>query len=1305
MNSRSLTALVVAASALSCAYAVAATSTKTVALRGFGTLQTTTREYAATRSSWVTFTATDPKHATLCGSKFIADLRGFGDIKPVADTNLPGTIVVLDRIAYWLVGVHGSACEVLCARSQTDLAALAKSAGASAWKPVPDAAYPPWLDCMDNAAMGFWFLGGGVLPKDVNADFAWLGENQFTGCVASGVEETRLIAPGVLDSNVLDWYGAMANKHKVPYRSLLCWTMPMQPPMLWNRSPLPYVRPADGAVPYPDMHSARLGVYDAFVPAPATDPYVLDLRRRVAAKSAEDPYFSGHHGVAELGGQTLVELSRYAGMESTTDAWHDYLRKDLGLTLVQASKRYRDNPNAYKSWADVAVPSLKDFTGLAKASLDLAGTWEGHADKSSAGTDARWFDTGAPSDWAAVRSNDPMLLEYANDAGNAPGYWLRRSFTLTADQLARFKAIHIARAGWHALSRPLAIAVYVNGHQLKDETVEHPLWPDQDQCLTLGDSAKVGENQIVVRARGPLSYIFASESGRWAYPSSNRALNQLWYDAIDFTVAYKLRSVENNLMAIRAGDPDRPIKLMAPWNVMDRIPDLCSKYGAYPHDTGQGGACWGPWMPRYVTWRGIPVSSEPGGPAGTPEDLRQHLTFYLMLGNSMVDEVFHVDQYRKPEMAKWIADNREMMRCIGKMDMPTPGIAVLRSLRSTRLGFQAPWSWDMARGEAQAVGRTADYVDLPDFAAGRANTFKVIIDDGTAVLTSADVDAIERYVRQGGTFVATNVTGMHTPDTANVWPISRLTGLAVKNPSAPFGNISFTADESLWPSLRGRELKSGGVALDWLKNNSAGTPLAQAAIVPDIKVIATWAGIPQAAGNIAIATRKIGKGTVVTIGSSFWRSAQDTNGHWVSRDTVSGYFDEFLASLGVPRESWVSGSPSLNQEVWAERWRSKNGVYDLYPVARINTNKSQPAVAADIKIRGAAADLRDLSSLGHPAVLAQSSADGFTLPATPLLPMECRVYASPRPDIERAAIYWLGVQERQWPALAPVSAKALPTAAQQAPDTIPLNDAWKMSANSDASDSWTSPTFDDRAWTSAAPATFAKLGIPEDSVVRFRRTVKLPATWRSQRVNLTFDCPYWFWGIKEQGKLWIHGTAQPSTTLPRWNNGSFVVDVTEFAKSGTVTIALEVDGHLKGSDPRRRPAGVSGTFLLQASPQPAKTITLDSWKVATDIGVFTDIVPGKTVTGKYLETTFTLPTSWPAQRLFLESPAPLRWLVLNDQIVACPDILHTLDVTGLVHRNGPNVLRWIQETNSVENPAGDHKFVGPPPPLSLSWRK
>ena len=85
----------------------------------------------------------------------------------------------------------------------------------------------------------------------------------------------------------------------------------------------------------------------------------------------------------------------------------------------------------------------------------------------------------------------------------------------------------------------------------------------------------------------------------------------------------------------------------------------------------------------------------------------------------------------------------------------------------------------------------------------------------------------------------------------------------------------------------GAELPGWGLVLDWLKNDLTGTPLVLA--VPpdaDIAVVAEWQGLKDIEGNIAVAIRRLGKGRVVALGSTFYRQGRDEGGRYVEEGTA-----------------------------------------------------------------------------------------------------------------------------------------------------------------------------------------------------------------------------------------------------------------------------------------------------------------------------------------------------------------------------------------------------------------------------------
>ncbi len=161
-----LTALLLAPRALP-GFACSASAQETLegyraAARGFGDVLRIYRQ-SEQQGSWTTFQAEDAVHARIVGSKRLADLLGFGDLKRVSDRRFPGTVLELDGAGCWLLGVENDRFHELFAPNQRELGELAKSAGA--WAAVPERAYPRWLDCFDTAGPGIWPALAGLLRQ------------------------------------------------------------------------------------------------------------------------------------------------------------------------------------------------------------------------------------------------------------------------------------------------------------------------------------------------------------------------------------------------------------------------------------------------------------------------------------------------------------------------------------------------------------------------------------------------------------------------------------------------------------------------------------------------------------------------------------------------------------------------------------------------------------------------------------------------------------------------------------------------------------------------------------------------------------------------------------------------------------------------------------------------------------------------------------------------------------------------------------------------------------------------------------
>ena len=244
---------------------------------------------------------------------------------------------------------------------------------------------------------------------------------------------------------------------------------------------------------------------------------------------------------------------------------------------------------------------------------------------------------------------------------------------------------------------------------------------------------------------------------------------------------------------------------------------------------------------------------------------------------------------------------------------------------------------------------------------------------------------------------------------------------------------------------------------------------------------------------------------------------------------------------------------------------------------------------------------------------------------------------------------------------------------------------------------------------------FGTLGLPEETKAVFEKTVAVPPGWKGRNVSLVFDAEHWFWGILPQGRLLVNGKAaaitQPIIPKPL---PSFSADVTEAAATGSLTIRLEVDGSGPGLANKNQPGqekkgkpkpnGVTGLFFLEATAPSTQTQPLPGpWYVAKEFNRLQPVKPGDKADGLYLETRFVLSDKSPGQRLFLTSPDPLGFVMLNGCPLLAPSSMKELDISGLAYRDGrENVLRSVPAAR--EPPRWNLRYTGAVPQLNLEWK-
>lgn len=1283
-------------------------------LRPFGKVLVTEKKLEGKTSTLVTLQAQSAQKAAMLASKLIADLKGFGDIRAVAG---PATSLALKDSGHWVIGVDASKVQVLFSESPERLGKLAKKIKASTWEPVQEHSYPRWLDRFDNDSVSMGFLGFGAMPQDIDDEIAWMGERRLNIAGNCYYQQDCTPAPGVFDFTIPDYYAKLCSDRNlalVPYTN---WGAPWRPTWIWNRVPLPHIIPEDGNfIAHKTLNEQKLAGYSEFEPVKATDGITNTAYRTQAEHFASLPSLNTQFGCPEIGHLITLSLSAIAGTPETKTAWHEYLQKKLGYDLAKAGTLYKGNPQAYTSWEDVELPTIKTFAGWnAGSCLDLRGTWDFKPGQIN--PQAPVAATPDNEGWAPLRTDDPIVLIHAGRHGDSAnlnlGTWMRRNFEIGQGKAPHFKYLHLSRNNWHGeVSAPCD--VYINGKKLKNISELHPTVFDYDLCYEVENTLTEGKNQILVNTHGtPIpGYIFLGSTGRWGYPSDNPWLNRQYFDVTEFAAHYRMQGIENTLRALRSGDPQgRPLQAMCPWDFVDISFDIFKKYGAYAHDTGQGGSCWAPWMARYYSTRGMPFSSEPGGPPSDPATMRQLITLWTLLGDDAVNLLFDPSQYRyrdKNSVGGWIENNAELLRCVGKMDMGKADVLVMRSIRdASRLRFISPWRMDVSRGDLQTVGRTVNLIDPSDLVSGTLPLeSNVVFDAGSELLTEEEISGIERFVRNGGTFVAFERTGVHTPEKAYAWPISKLSGLEVVQNNGVKGAIQFTETETLWPSLQGKEIPVRGTVYDFTHTAMEGDGLAMEPSAKDVEVIARWANREPGKGDIAVAMRRLGKGKIITVGANFWRFAKDEGGRFVTEPDTHPYLDELLASLNIPAKSFRDPKMPLAGQLFLERWQSKNGLYDLYVAGRIGDIKGNPdKFTFGFDAPNPPSSLTELSAQQHPETPFQYADGRLTVRDIELLPMQLRIFAAPRSDLSRAPLVWLQSLAKRWPVLPEIPKSEIPSPSETDSTVLALNKDWTLCPGGERWGETPPAAFDWAQGRRVELGAFANLGLENNALAHFRKEFTVPPEWKGTRIKLSFAAVYWHWGIMPNGRLWVNGQPAPiAQPLTIRADGSFVFDLAPDA-NGKVVLELEIDGHLNPGERRPRPSGVTGVFFAQSDPQPIQSNPLNgAWQAFCDINTSTPVETGKKARYVYLEKRFTLPAknAWPTSRPFLESPGHLGWLILNNHVVSTPGSMNRLNISGLLrHDGGENILRWVPV--SMERPSVSRTIEGIVPELSIAW--
>ncbi|MEI8194704.1 MAG: hypothetical protein WCI73_02220, partial [Phycisphaerae bacterium] len=432
----------------------------------------------------------------------------------------------------------------------------------------------------------------------------------------------------------------------------------------------------------------------------------------------------------------------------------------------------------------------------------------------------------------------------------------------------------------------------------------------------------------------------------------------------------------------------------------------------------------------------------------------------------------------------------------------------------------------------------------------------------TTIMEPATVAAIEAWVRAGGVFVTRIQTGRHTPEQADAWPISKLTGYGVTRldpvagqgvPRRKFvvapGQTVFAADA-------------------WDQNNRYAHGQTLQKVDPACQDLLLWED-----GGVAAGLRPLGKGMVVNLG--------------VDHDLPDVVAKILTWRQLTPLPVAVTPGPRTSG-IMPCHYLSNNGLYEVW---RVWNQKNEASGPFTLRFNLPAKPAFCLDVLSGQEVALKEIEGGWGFKDLQYGALEQRAYLTPRGQIERSTLDWFTLQRNWWrgttPPRPPHQEAPLPVYDE---NTLDLNQQWAfqpLNAQADAVP-LAAAGFDDAKWERMPLGVW---DFPDHHDVKralYRKTFTIPPTWKNGTIY------FWLQAVSGDpivgtGQLYLDG--QPLTEGKR--NGGYELTA-RMAPGSQHTLAMDIrtTGTL---------GGVRANAWFSYFPTPVHKIDLaGTWVVSAD---------------------------------------------------------------------------------------------------------
>ena len=919
-------------------------------------------------------------------------------------------------------------------------------------------------------------------------------------------------------------------------------------------------------------------------------------------------------------------------------SFRHYLKDVRHLDLQAVGTRYKNDPKAFKSWEEVLpLDEAALFGNLDETCLHLSqGEWQpaGAAVEPPTAAATPWLPIAfPPSEQMQTIPAADTFYRIRFDAGQ----WLAQN---------PGKEIYLV-CGRVTSGQRGKTKVWLNGQSLGEQSTLTSGFCIEPAAVKVNGILKPGANELYLWVpKGKIfSPFFLTTHQPESYPTSDRNLNARYVDLIDWQRQDMVARHDDLFAVARSLDPDRPITMAGGSEApAGECSDQAIRYGLTVQNTGRE-AYYQPWWARLGRVSGFYGSSEPSATTNSdinnPKSLNRLLGHILIDGDSSVILFWSLEDYIRIERESgWFTQNQRLLSLVGKSLPQTPEVAVLRSSKTLRyLNRDAEtWIWDIGRGELNGTHHNWGYASERDLEKGLPRECKVLFDSGSTIMTPETVDEITKFVSNGGTFVALHNTGCNTPEEANAWPVSRLTGCKVLAGKGT-GRIQFEKNLPAFKAWEGRQFAGEGTAVGWTGIDSAkDVSVRLQPTAPGVQVLAQWGD-----GSAAVTCRPLGKGRVICLGSTFWRDAADKDGVWIANNPQ--FLKQLVSDLGVTQQA-----EAASDQLWLDRAVTKNGAENWL----IAFNTARSPVTSELKFK-ADAKPREVRDVATKTAVPFDYVEGWVvLPKVTFENTQTRVFATDRATLVGGLPVWWGEKTTYWPKTELPALAPAPVQNAASLGTLKI-DPWKFLADRDgtaqADPQWTSASFNETAWGTLGTGPWNTLR--DDlkdftGVGLYRANFELPENWNGSAVDLCL-----FAGnppcVLGQATFYVNGKKiEDARFLKEITNSGLgfapSTCINPFLVPGKNQLAIAIKGGGTWADGTF--SGFGGTvYLRKHQPLSPKTTLGDGWKLVQPDGKSTPVtLPVTKATGQHLACDFAVPATWTQGDLYLRLDTTRAWV-------------------------------------------------------------